>query len=120
MRKTITTDPSAYAILEAMRDRIKREGEIASPSMSDAIRRMDKEIKKLDRLQGHNFIDATPDGNYALRILQSYRSMCNVSWTDIIGAPPTNPLCSKMNEINEKRKAELDEAITKLGLTWSM
>lgn len=66
--------------------------------------------------QEHNFVDATPDGGYAMRILQSYRAMCNCSWSDVIGGEPTNPLCIEMNAVNEKRKIELDEAIAKLAV----
>jgi hypothetical protein len=65
----------------------------------------------MNQLQEHHFINATPDGNYALRILQSYRDMCNVSCSDAIDAPPTNPLCIEMNKVNEQRKTELDKAI---------
>ncbi|MCK9571075.1 hypothetical protein M0R72_19155 [Candidatus Pacearchaeota archaeon] len=65
--------------------------------------------------QEHNFVNATPDGGYALRILQSYRSMCNCSWSDVLGGDPTNPLCIEMNTVNEKRKIELDEATAKLS-----
>jgi hypothetical protein len=62
----------------------------------------------------HNYVDATPDGGYALRILKSYRSLCDCNWSDVIGSEPTNPLCIEMNKINEKRKTELDDAIAKL------
>lgn len=63
----------------------------------------------------HNFVDATPDGNYALRILQSYRALCNTEWSDVIGIPTTNPLCIEYNRINDLRKKELDKAIEKLN-----
>jgi hypothetical protein len=79
----------------------------------------DKRIAELESrlrlLKEHNYIDARPDGKYALRILQSYRNMCNVSWSDVINEPPTNPLCIEMNKINEMRKTELDIAIEKLS-----
>lgn len=42
MAKTIHTDKVAYAILEDVRKKIIEEGEIATPSMSDAIRRLAK------------------------------------------------------------------------------
>lgn len=42
MAKTIATDKVAYAILEDVRKEIIAEGEIASPSMSDAIRKLAK------------------------------------------------------------------------------
>lgn len=42
MAKSIATDKSAYAILEAVRDQIIAEGDIATPSMSDVIRRLAK------------------------------------------------------------------------------
>ena len=70
---------------------------------------------RLNMLKEHNFVDATPDGSYALRIMQSYREMCNCLVSDSIDAPPTNPLCIEMNRVNELRKAELDKAISDLS-----
>jgi len=75
-----------------------------------------QELKeRIKYYQEHNFVNATPDGNYALRILLSYRQMCNVSVSDAIGCEPTNPLCIEMNKTNEKRKLELDKAIDRLS-----
>jgi hypothetical protein len=42
MAKAVATDEVAYKILESVRERIRSEGDIASPSMSDAIRRLAK------------------------------------------------------------------------------
>jgi len=60
------------------------------------------------------YIPDHPDGDYALRILQNYRAMCDYSCSDVLGAEPTNPLCIEMNRANELRKAELDKAIAAL------
>jgi hypothetical protein len=76
-----------------------------------------KELEtRLARYQEHLFIDATPDGGYAMRILQCYRASCDYVISDVIGVPPTNPLCVEMNKINELRKKELDAAISVLAV----
>lgn len=57
-------------------------------------------------------VDATPDGGYALRILQAYRQECDARWADATsGEPPTNLLLIAMNDAQDKRAAELDRAI---------
>jgi len=61
------------------------------------------------------FVDATPDGNYALRILQAYRGDCNIRWSDTsLGLKTTDPLCVELNKLQDERAKELDEAIDKL------
>jgi hypothetical protein len=61
-------------------------------------------------------IDATPDGDYPLRILQSYRDDCDIMWTDSTsGSEPMNALYKAMNEHQKQRAVVLDKAITKLA-----
>ena len=60
-----------------------------------------------DQRTERKFIDATPDGNYALRILQAYRADCDLTWSDnTAGFKIKNPLLK-----------ELDKAISKLTKT---
>lgn len=54
------------------------------------------------------YVDATPNGGYALRILRAYRENCNCRWE----AEPPSPIVDLMNEHCELRAAELDKAIT--------
>lgn len=62
------------------------------------------------------FVDATPDGNYALRTLQAYRLDCNLQWADnTAGLKLTNPVLLMLNGLQEKRAKELDIAIKKLS-----
>ena len=63
------------------------------------------------------YIDATPDGNYPLRILQAYRENCNCRWASSTDGQAMNPLCIKMNDDCEKRAEILDRAIEKLKST---
>ena len=57
-------------------------------------------------------VDATPDGHYAMRILEAYRQGCNARWTDnTAGVESTNPLLVKLNEMQDARAEELDKAI---------
>lgn len=74
---------------------------INSPIQAKRIAELESCLKLL---QGHNYVNATPDGSYALRILQSYRAMCDVQWSDAIDAPPTNPLCIEMNKVNDAKR----------------
>lgn len=61
------------------------------------------------------FVDATPDGNYALRLLQQARANCDVNWSDnTAGIPSDHPLLVAMNKLNKDRAKELDKAIIKL------
>lgn len=55
-------------------------------------------------------VDATPDGNYALRILQAFRDNCGCKWV----SNTDNPLVSAMNKLQEERAKELDIAINLL------
>lgn len=59
------------------------------------------------------YINATPDGNYALRILQEYRDGCNYRFSDNTwGADCNNPLIIEMNKLQIMRAKELDMAIS--------
>jgi hypothetical protein len=62
------------------------------------------------------FINGTPDGNYALRILYAYRARCREKWI-VEGkgiSEGTKRLYEAMNEHQDLRAKELDEAIRKL------
>jgi hypothetical protein len=62
------------------------------------------------------FIDGTPDGNYALRILEAYRARCREKWI-VEGkgvSEGTKRIYDAMNEHQDLRAKELDEAIRKL------
>ena len=61
------------------------------------------------------FVDASPDEDYPLRILQAYRQEANCVWAESAdGSEPLNPVLKKMNEDNRKRAKILDRAIGKL------
>lgn len=72
-----------------------------------------------------NIINSTPDGNYALRILEYYRLRCNDRW-DVKGlSDDKTAIYDLMNEHQELRAIELDRAIaileakeTELLLYW--
>uniref|UniRef100_A0A6M3L3B3 Uncharacterized protein n=1 Tax=viral metagenome TaxID=1070528 RepID=A0A6M3L3B3_9ZZZZ len=53
------------------------------------------------------FVDATPDEEYPLRILQAYREDCNCKWS----SDTENALIRMMNEMCDKRAEILDRAI---------
>ena len=60
-------------------------------------------------------VDATPDEEYAVRILRAHRANCDVLWADnAVGAEPTDPLLVAMNEAQRQRAALLDQAIARL------
>ncbi len=58
------------------------------------------------------FIDATPNEDYPLRILRTYRENCNCMWASELD----HPLIKAMNEAQNKRAEVLDKAIKKLEL----
>lgn len=61
------------------------------------------------------YIDATPNDEYPIRILQAYRQSATVKWADNIDGSCDNPLYKLMNEHCDKRAAILDEAIKVLS-----
>jgi hypothetical protein len=70
------------------------------------------EGNKTKNLKEKFFIDATPDGNCALRILKAYREDCNIRAADT--GLKRNPLIERFNKTQELRAKELDKAIEKL------
>ena len=62
-------------------------------------------------------IDATPDKNYPLRILQAYRENCNCRWSNTCypDLETTDPMLHLMNQDQEQRAKILDEAIKKIS-----
>lgn len=64
----------------------------------------------------YQYIDGTPDGGYALRILRYYRRRCDEKWA-ISGTAVTETtqrLYDTMCEHQDQRAVELDEAIKTL------
>ena len=59
-------------------------------------------------------VDATPDGDYALRILQAYRANCNCKYVVHGMSEEDTKFWGMMNEIQDQRAVVLDMAITKL------
>jgi len=57
------------------------------------------------------FIDATPDGDYALRLLRAYRDDCDLTWSDTFGKKSKNLLIVEMNRLQKLRAKELNKAI---------
>jgi len=60
------------------------------------------------------FIDGTPDGNYALRILYAYRARCREKWIIEGSSDGVKRIYDVMNEHQDLRAKELDKAIKKL------
>lgn len=58
------------------------------------------------------FIDSTPDGGYALRILRAFRRRCDCHWIISGVHEEAAALWEQMNRDQEKRVAELDQAIS--------
>lgn len=70
------------------------------------------ELPKLERVYpAECHIDARPDGDYALRILRYYRRCCDERWAENVDGSCNNPLWIAMNEHQEQRAEELDNAI---------
>lgn len=62
------------------------------------------------------FVNATPDEDYPLRILQAYRDDCDIMWSDnASGDEPQNALAKIMNQHQKERAVVLDKAIQKLS-----
>lgn len=69
--------------------------------------------KVRDEIDPKNYhINGTPDGKYALRILKFYRQLCNCKWiVEGEDVEKARVLYDTMNEHQDQRAKELDEAI---------
>ena len=65
--------------------------------------------KELDSKDFH--IDATPDGHYAIRILECYRTRASIKFKLGGAEKSEKELFDYMNECQDKRLKELDAAI---------
>ncbi len=67
-------------------------------------------------IQERKHIDATPNDDYPIRILEAYRRDCDFWYSSSanLAETETNQLCIAMNEMQKKRAAILDKAIKKL------
>lgn len=61
-----------------------------------------------------DFVDATPDGGYAIRILEAYRKRCDCLWFTSGLTTARTAVYMRMNEDQCKRADELDRAIARL------
>ena len=60
------------------------------------------------------WVDMTPDGRLALRLLHAYRRRCDERWS-VVGIPSDRTLIyDMMNRHQEERARELDRAIALL------
>lgn len=57
------------------------------------------------------WVDATPDGGYAIRILEAYRCKCDCRWVVHGVNNATCEMYKQMNRDQEARARELDQAI---------
>jgi len=73
-----------------------------------------KEWPELIKKQEVLYIDATPDENYPLRILQVYRDNCDTRWATEADGNCENALFEMMNKHQKQRAKILDKAIKKL------
>lgn len=64
--------------------------------------------------QAIEYVDATPDDGYALRILQAYRQNCNSEFVAIDVPEESKAFYEMLNDLQRKRAKILDEAIEKL------
>ena len=72
------------------------------------------ELPPINRQPIHH-VDATPNDDYPLRILRTYRQGCDCRWSDTTNGTDTeNPLLKMMNDHCEQRAKILDKAIEKL------
>lgn len=68
-----------------------------------------------DQLVAKHFVNATPDDEYPIRILQAHRDDCDIKWaTSSDGKDVNNTIAKIMNENNDKRAVILDRALEKL------
>lgn len=56
-------------------------------------------------------VDQTPDGKYAVRILQTYRRRCDIKWKVSGLSKERTAMYDVMNKHQLERAAELDRAI---------
>ena len=68
---------------------------------------MSENIDKIEQM----FVDATPNEDYPIRILQAYRQRCFEKWATSIDGSCDNPVYQLMNEDQDKRLLILDKAI---------
>ena len=98
-----------------MKKPIKRKKKITPAKESAPIRESWEDIFNKQNNNFVAFIDATPDGKYAIRLLEACLKNTFVvySETDNIKDPGKvkNPMLNYMNEINIKRREELEKAI---------
>jgi len=60
-------------------------------------------------------INATPDGDYAKRILEAYLYDASIHWnSNTDGTPDDDPFFKTLNDLQDKRTDELKAAIKKL------
>ena len=59
-------------------------------------------------------VDATPNEDYPLRILEAYRENCNMRWVTRSDGKCDDPFYQLMNLHQEERAKILDQAIMKL------
>lgn len=83
--------------------------------LCDTIKALRKKVDDLHRSwpQDPAYVNAMPNANYPIRILESFRARCDEQWsTDTSGHEDW--LCQVMNEANRERARILDRAIASL------
>jgi hypothetical protein len=71
----------------------------------------------METRKAFKYVDATPDENYPLRILQAYRDDCDVLWSSTSlfeDVEENNPVMDALNNMQKARAKILDKAIAKL------
>jgi hypothetical protein len=63
----------------------------------------------------HQYIDGTPDGQFALRILKFFRARCNEKWIVEDVDEKARAIYDAMNEHQDLRAKELNKAISILS-----
>src|SRR3990167_5048390 len=76
--------------------------------LSTALDTVEREAERKWKARG--YVDATPDGNYALRLLRQAREDCDIKWSDnTAGLNIKNPLLKVLNNLQKERAKELEK-----------
>jgi hypothetical protein len=84
------------------------DGQRTAAEAEARIRELEEALKQR---VAHGYIDATPNGGYARRILQHYRNDCDGWYASNTDGGQDSPLVVALNKTNAARKAELDLAL---------
>ena len=82
--------------------------------MADEHRKFSDDLINKDRLD-EVWVDSTPDGNYAIRILRAFRLRCDAYYRVTGVSEERQQMYDLLNQLQKERAAELDQAIELLS-----